>query len=124
MMQDNNMTISYTAITRGTYKNVTVSEQKVIVNNSRGKEATVTYPCSKDDWNEITRLLSDVDASKLTDLKAPSTKSHYDGALAATLKLTIDGKDISSPSFDHGNPPKEISELVNKLLSMAKMDKK
>ena len=124
MAQDKAMTISYTAQTRGTFQNVTVSQQQVTVNNSRGKNPKVTYPCSKEDWNEITRLLSNIDTSKLKDLKAPSAKSHYDGALAATLKLTMEGKEMTSPTFDHGNPPSEVAQLVNKLLSMGKMEQK
>lgn len=124
IVQDSLMTISYTAQTRGTYKSITVSQQQVTVNNSRAKNPKMTFPCSKDDWNEITRLLSNIDTSKLKDLKVPSTKSHYDGALGATLKLIVEGKEMSSPTFDHGNPPSEVVQLVNKLLSMGKMEQK
>ena len=122
IVQDSIMTISYTAQTRGTYKNVTVSQQQVTINNSRAKNPKITFPCSKDDWNEITRLLSNIDTSKLKDLKVPSTKSHYDGALGATLKLTVEGREMTSPTFDHGNPPTEVKRLINKLLSISNME--
>jgi hypothetical protein len=56
----------------------------------------------------------------LEKLKAPSTDSYRDAALAATLTLEKDGQNISTPTFDHGNPPKEIEALVNKLLAVRK----
>ena len=90
----------------------------ISVSNSRNRDAAKTYTCSKQDWDEIATLLSKIDVTKINNLKAPSTKSYSDAAMAATLKLTMDGKEISTPSFDHGNPPDEIEALVNKLLSL------
>ena len=69
--------------------------------------------------DEISKT-SEIDIKNIPNLKPPSTKSHYDGALAGSLKIELASKtgsvETMSPTFDHGNPPKEISELVNKLL--------
>ena len=117
-LQESDAIISYTAETRGLYQNVSVSKEVISVSNSRNRDAAKTYTCSKQDWDEIATLLSKIDVTKINNLKAPSTKSYSDAAMAATLKLTMDGKEISTPSFDHGNPPDEIEALVNKLLSL------
>lgn len=116
LMQDENMTISYTAQTRGTYKNVSISKTEIVVSDTRSE--TKTYPCSAEDWKAITDLLSQLNVETLSKLKAPSTDSYRDAALAANLTLKKDRQQISSPSFDHGNPPKEIEALVNKVLSV------
>jgi heat shock protein HslJ len=117
-LQESDTIVSYTAETRGSYQNVSVSKEVISVSNSRNNDATKTYTCSKQDWDEVVTLLSKINLTKINNLKAPSTKSYSDAAMAATLKLTIDGKEITTPSFDHGNPPEAILALVNKVLSI------
>ena len=121
-IQDENMIISYSAITRGTRKIITVSKSETIIEDSRAKTPKQTFSTNEKDWNAIKTLVSEIDIKNIPNLKPPSTKSHYDGALAGSLKIELASKtgsvETMSPTFDHGNPPKEISELVNKLLSL------
>lgn len=74
---------------------------------------------SKSDWNSLLDLLSKVDAEKIKDLKAPSEKRFYDGAMIAGLKVIYKDKTYESASFDHGNPPAEIKDLVNKIIEVS-----
>ena len=52
-------------------------------------------------------------------LEAPSQKRFFDGAAIAKLKVTFDGKTYETPSFDHGNPHPDITNLVKEILSIA-----
>jgi len=118
LVQDEKMTLIYTAQTRGTYQNVSISKSAVSISNSRNENERKTVACSYSDWKEIMDLVSKLNIESLPELKAPSVESHRDAALAATLTLKQDGREISTPRFDHGNPPKEIKALVNKVLSI------
>ena len=116
-LQDQNMIISYSAFTRGTNKKITVSKSEIIVENSSAKTPKIKLPCSAEDWEHISTLISKIDTKNLMNLKPPSTKSYSDAGLAANLKISIADKMYATQDFDHGNPPKEIAPLVNKLLS-------
>lgn len=123
-IQDQNMTISYSAISRGTNKQISVSKTETIVEDNRAEKPKQSLVTSKKDWNEIKILISKIDTKSVVNLKRPSSKSLYDGALSASVKLNVDGKEITTQPFDHGNPPKKIAPLVNKLLSLMENNKK
>jgi hypothetical protein len=53
------------------------------------------------------------------DLKDPTQKRFYDGAAIAGLKVRYQDKNYETKNFDHGNPPVEIENLVNKIVALA-----
>jgi hypothetical protein len=63
--------------------------------------------------------LKPVNVENIPNLKAPSEKRFYDGAAIATLSIVYNGETYTTPSFDHGNPPNEIAELVKEILSIS-----
>ena len=116
--ESENISFEYDAHTRGGYKKVIAKQDTVFSITKRGGEA-VYKKLSKSDWNSLLNLLSKVDAEKMKDLKAPSEKRFYDGAMIAGLKVIYKDKTYESTSFDHGNPPAEIKDLVNKILEVS-----
>jgi hypothetical protein len=52
--------------------------------------------------------------------KSAYRKAFYDGAPIATFKITFKDETYKSPSFDHGFPPKNIEQFVNKINSFVK----
>ena len=120
-VQDESLRIEYTAITRGAYKYLEVIDEKINVKRSHSDKGT-NIDCLKDQWSKIVFLSNKVSLENLSKLEAPSKASHYDGALAATLKVTKDGKTYETSTFDHGNPPKEIKPLVDYILSLSKVE--
>jgi len=121
--QSSGMTFEYTAFTRGTYKNVKVNERVISSQFSRSEKAA-TKTCGKSDWDELMTLCKGLRASSLTKLEAPSKAHQYDGAAHATLTITDGENSYTTPTFDDGNPPKEIVAIVNKILKIGNSPKK
>lgn len=119
--KDTSLQIAYTAITRGAYKHLEVSEGIIRVKKSHADKGSIVN-CTKEQWGRLLSLSKDINLQGLSKLEAPSKASHYDGAMAATLKVTKDGKIYETSTFDHGNPPKEIKELVDYILTVSDVE--
>jgi len=76
------------------------------------------------DHNESSKLIDLLDKIPLLrvpDLESPSDGRHSDRALYVYMIFTtIDGTVTESASFDRGNPPPELSALVDWLVSIEK----
>ncbi|PWN63390.1 hypothetical protein [Chryseobacterium oncorhynchi] len=94
--------------TRGTRKFITFTPNSKVV--SLNGEVT-TFPLSSGEWKKITEQANQVELSKISDLKSPTSARFSDGALSATVYITSDGKTYISSSFDSGVPPKELEKL-------------
>merc|ERR1712000_386427 len=112
--QTENMTFEYTAITRGSYTMVKANKDTITYQLSRTSKEE-TKDCTKQNWDTLTNLASNVDITKIDQLEAPSKAHQYDGAAIANLNVTVGDKTYRTQSFDAGNPPKEIAEIVNHL---------
>ena len=121
--ESENISFEYEANTRGSYKKALVKQDTIFTIKTRGG-LPVQGSLSKSDWNSLLTLLSKVDATKIPELKAPSDKRAYDGAMMAELKVIYKDKTYQTPTFDHGNPPAEIKDLVNKILEVSDLEKK
>jgi hypothetical protein len=84
----------------------------------------VRFDLNVKDWESCLTLLSKIDLNSLSNLKAPTSMRHVDGAPHATLTVINGDKEIRSSTFDHGHPPKEIKELIEKLLTFKKQSSK
>jgi len=110
--------IEYVANTRGFYEKITIENQAVWVTNDRNDKTNGVETQIPDDVNkELSSYLSSVNLEKLATYKDPTQKRFYDGAAIANLKITVDGKEYQTMDFDHGFPPVEIENLVNKIVS-------
>ncbi|WP_179344507.1 hypothetical protein [Winogradskyella ursingii] len=110
--------VTYTVSSRGTFSYTNISESKVSLSNDRDLKQMKTYSCNKTDWLELKKMIEAVNTKSLSSLKAPTDKRLYDGAPHATLSIRNGDKTVTSPTFDHGHPPTEIENLVNKVLSI------
>ena len=124
MNQEEQVTITYEAMSRGLFEKVWITKDAVIVSNDRNLVEKSTYLCVEKDWNDIMTLLDKVDLKSLPNLEAPTAKRLYDGAAHASLSITKSNETIQSNSFDHGYPPAAIEKLVNKVLSIMENAKK
>ncbi|NNL15228.1 MAG: hypothetical protein HKO81_01135 [Flavobacteriaceae bacterium] len=113
-MQQKDYILEYSAITRGTFKEIIINSSSISIKKDRNSKP-VTKECPNKIWSNITKTLDEVDLSKLADLKAPTQKRTYDAAAHALLKVTVHGETYTSASFDHGFPPEEIKVLCDKL---------
>jgi hypothetical protein len=108
----------YSAISRGVYKQIEINKKNITVINTRGN-TPIIKSCSKTNWESIIKAIKTIDIKNISNLKAPSEKRFYDGAAIANLTIIYNGKTYKTESFDHGNPPKEIAELVKEILSIS-----
>jgi len=116
--QDNSYTIKYTATSRGIFQQVIVSDTIISFQKNRSSKP-ISKAFSKDDWKQLTTKIENIKLSNIAKLEPPSKAHQYDGAALANLKITYQGKDYQTQTFDHGNPPKEIALLVKEILSIA-----
>jgi hypothetical protein len=111
---------TYTAVSRGFHQEIIVKNQMIMVTKSRDKsQETAPKKIAKADWEMISDCFQDIKLDEMNKLKAPSERRFFDGAAIGDLKITVQGKVYQSTSFDHGNPPAEIKELVNKINTFA-----
>jgi heat shock protein HslJ len=116
--QDNSYIIEYTAVSRGVYQQVIVKDSIVSFQKNRTSKP-ISKTCNENEWNKITANIETIQLSSISKLEAPSKAHQYDGAALANLKITYQGKDYQTQTFDHGNPPNEIAPLVKEILSIA-----
>lgn len=122
--QEQYISITYQAATRGTFEEISVSKDSFSICNDRKRKDITYYKNTTKDWNECLELLAKIEVAKLPNLKAPTSMRQYDGAAHAILTIKNDKEEIRSNAFDHGYPPEEIKALVEKLLSFNKLTSK
>lgn len=110
-----NAIIEYQAISRGFYKVIKIEEKKVTVINSRN-EKPFELNLSKKDWKELVDAFREINLDNMKNLKAPTSKRLYDGAAHANITINLEGKTYTTNGFDHGYPPIEIENFINKLV--------
>ncbi len=116
--------ITYLAVSRGLYLSVTVANDSIsFTNNSQVKsEAVSIIPQSEKEV--LISLIDNINEKSLPHLEAPSKMHQFDGAAIATLELTTTKNVYKTVAFDHGNPPRPIKAIVEKMLSIKSMIEK
>ncbi|MBF0694161.1 MAG: hypothetical protein IR153_03770 [Flavobacterium sp.] len=113
--------IEYSANTRGFYQKITIANKVAQVTNDReGIQPAQQVQISDSDWKALVDAFSKVDLNKLSELKAPSEKRAFDGAAHAGLRVRYKDTNYETTNFDHGNPPAEISDFVEKIVVFGK----
>lgn len=115
--------IEYTASSRGFYQKVTIKNQTMTVSKNRNDDnKSMNLIIDSTDWDDLTSCFKEIPLKQLANLKAPTEKRFYDGAAIANLKITFGDKNYESSSFDHGFPPQEIKQLIDKITSLVKKE--
>ena len=111
--------LTYTAQSRGVNQVITIQNQDITVESGRGKDATVAIArISQGDWNDLTRQFDTIELEKMETYADPSQERFHDGAAIANFTVEYKGKTYRSKDFDHGNPPKELKSLIDKIVSL------
>ena len=112
------LSIEYSAVSRGLYKQIQINKKTISITNARGNTPN-THTCSESIWESIIKAVKPINVENIPHLKAPTQKRLYDGAAIAHLTISRASKTYKTVPFDHGNPPKEIEELVKEILSIS-----
>lgn len=111
--------LTYTAQSRGVNQVITIQNQDITVESGRGKDATVAIArIPQGDWNDLARQFDTIELEKMETYAAPSQERFHDGAAIANFTVEYKGKTYRSKDFDHGNPPKELKSLIDKIVSL------
>ena len=112
------VTISYTAHTRGFFQEFILKENSLTEFKDHEKLNAISRDLNAENWKECLRLLDLIDLKNLPNLKSPTNYRQYDGAAIAQLTVIQKGDTIQSSGFDHKYPPAEIKPFVEYLLSI------
>ena len=113
--------IEYSANSRGFYQKITVQDKQFTVSRDRnGLDKPQKQTITDADWKALVAAFQKVDLEKLPNLVPPTEKRFYDGAAIAKLKVTHNKMAYETTDFDHGEPPAEIRDLVNRVLALVK----
>jgi len=116
--QQTDVTISYSAHTRGFFQEFILTQNSLTEFKDYEKLNAISKELDAKEWNECIRLLSEINLATLPNLKSPTNFRQYDGAPFAQLSVIQKGDTIQSSHFDHKYPPAEIKPLVEYILSL------
>ncbi len=116
--QQSEVTISYSAHTRGFFQELILKQNNLTEFKDYEKLKAISSDLDAIDWKECLRLLDQINLKNLPNLKSPTNYRQYDGAAFARLTVIQKGDTIQSGSFDHKYPPTEIKPLVEYILSL------
>ena len=114
----NTTTITYQASSRGTFEYILIAKSGITISNDINLKVKKSYHCNPKDWQALNKTMETINIENLDRLVAPTDKRLHDGAPHATLSVIKGDVKMTTASFDHGAPPKEIEDLVNKVLSI------
>ena len=108
----------YESHTRGSHFTATVYDTYVtVIKVYKGKPNRIEV--EQKDIDDLKKIISKLSLKEINTYEAPTQKRFYDGAAIATISVFNNDEKFSSQAFDGGFPPKPLTELVNKVLSLS-----
>ena len=112
--------VTYSAMTRGSSFMCKIDEHKIHVVSEGLESYEKSKEITKEQWSLILKDIEGLALDNLNKLDVPSHNSDTDRTRIAVLSVHSTSKDYESIKFDEGNPPKVLSSLINKMLTLAK----
>ena len=72
----------------------------------------------KEAKDSLNTLIKKINLKTINQLKVPSNKYQFDGAMYTTIEVILNGETYSSIGFDDDNPPKKLNSFINFLRSL------
>ena len=116
--EQDELAVVYSTSTRGFFEYIKITKRETVLSEDRYLKNIKTYPTQPADWDVLVKFIDSTDYKKFRQLEAPTGKRLYDGAPHAMLTIIKNEEEIRTPSFDHGQPPKDILNFVAKVLSI------
>lgn len=113
------VTITYLAQTRGYYYKVELSNSEIVVYKDAFLKKVLTKKIDTKEWKQFCQIANNMNLTKMKDFKAPSEGSSSDRAAIASLTVHFRTKSYTSNTFDHGAPPKQLKPLIDKILALS-----
>jgi len=110
--------IRYSATSRGFGSSINIVKDQLIYEEVRPNAIKTNKKVNAADLEAIYQMVAKIDLESLATLEPPSKAHQYDGAPGGGFNIIVDGKTYRTPTFDYGNPPKAIKNLVDKLVAL------
>lgn len=107
--------------TRGAHEVLSLtSERELIYDRSIGEDQGIdTLIISTEDYQSVNSKLVELDLENIANFQSSTDNAVIDRAMATRLTIiTQSGMVYESNSFDRGNPPKELEEMINVLRAL------
>ena len=78
-----------------------------------------SFKTDKDLWRKVNKEVSKLPLAEISNLKSPTNRRAYEGALTATLFVDEGELEYKSSQFDAGNPPSLLKQVVGYLLEVS-----
>ena len=122
---EKNTVIKYKNHTRGYYKEYIFTKKRIKIYLNYQKTQFLEKDITPEMWQKCIDLVANLNLDEFKKLKSPSNIRQTDGVQHGELSLEIKDKNFKHTCyFDHGNPPAQLKDLVNYLLSISDMDSK
>lgn len=113
--QEPSWSLNYRAESRGFYKEL-VCDGTSLKHRSRRQGTFKTYNLTAEEQETLVATLKTIDPKNISEPE--QGLSMVDAAALANLELLVNGAAYQF-EFDHGHPPKELEELMGKLLTLS-----
>ena len=110
--------ITYRAATRGFFLKIWIEGDSISITEDYNLKDISTYKLPQEEKEALFALVDAIDETTLPSIEPPSTTFQYDAAAIATLEVSKGDEVYKTQAFDHGKPPKTITEVVDKILSI------
>ena len=114
----NELKLIYQAHTRGFFEEVSITKKSIVFLNNRKRTNPINGSVTSEQWNVCIGLVDKIDLKSISQLTAPSNLRKIDRVPFAHLSIIKNGDTIKSSDFDHKNPPKQLKELVDLIISI------
>ncbi|PQJ21644.1 hypothetical protein [Tenacibaculum sp. SG-28] len=104
---------------RGSFSQLTVFPDKIIYVNG---DSYKNHPITANDYQELSDLLNEIDASKIPSFKAPTNERARDKAMQANVSVYLRDSTYSSQAFDAGAPPVPLQKLLEKVFELSRQN--
>jgi|SRR5690606_71773 len=114
------LVIEYDAQTRGSFSKVIIkNDSLVVIEKSLTKGESINYyPLTDKEWKSLIKEVQKIDREKIKSFEAPTAKRNTDAARATKTRVIYKQEVYESNEFDEGAPPKEIKNLVDRIVTL------
>lgn len=118
-VQSNNISFIYEAALKNDSLSIWVDHKTTVVSQyMRSEVRKGTIPTKTEDWQELNKMMANLNVSRLKDLAVPKDRVYIKEPMKAVFKIAVNDTIYKTQEFDDGNPPVEIEAIVAKLLNI------
>ena len=109
--------VSYLASSRGLYKDIELTEEKISVLEERSAKIRTEVEMSKNEWNVLLKHCRELPSQKAS---FDAEKLTIDAAIESTLTIKVKNQSENIEfKMDHSNLPVSFQPLINQILALS-----